>query len=451
MTNSETKNFSQNVSSSYHLEDRGKCNKNTCANARNVPKLRFKGYNYEWKHYRLKDITTRITRKNKKFESDRPLTISAIDGLIDQKDYFNRQIASKDMSGYYLLKNGEFAYNKSYSNGFPYGSIKRLNKYDKGALSTLYICFSLQNICSDFLEKYFETDKWYKEIYMIAVEGARNHGLLNISVEDFFNTMHKFPNIEEQEKIASFLTLIDKKIEKQKELVELLKKYKRGLLSAIFSQKLRFKDDNGNDYPAWEEKSLNNIFDTVTDFVAAGSFADLRKNVQYNEKPDFAQLVRTIDLKNNFKNKDFVFVNELAFKYLWRVNLSEDALILPNIGANIGEVYYINSFKLPYKHNVLGPNAILLKSSNNNLYYLYSKCLTDNFRKLLFLQVGASGQPKFNKTDLKKIKIKISINIDEQNKISDFLSKFDDKIQQEESTLNYLQMYKKGLLQQLFI
>ena len=439
------------MTSSYHLEDRGKCNKNTCANARNVPKLRFKGYNYEWKHYRLKDITTRITRKNKKFESDRPLTISAIDGLIDQKDYFNRQIASKDMSGYYLLKNGEFAYNKSYSNGFPYGSIKRLNKYDKGALSTLYICFSLQNICSDFLEKYFETDKWYKEIYMIAVEGARNHGLLNISVEDFFNTMHKFPNIEEQEKIASFLTLIDKKIEKQKELVELLKKYKRGLLSAIFSQKLRFKDDNGNDYPAWEEKSLNNIFDTVTDFVAAGSFADLRKNVQYNEKPDFAQLVRTIDLKNNFKNKDFVFVNELAFKYLWRVNLSEDALILPNIGANIGEVYYINSFKLPYKHNVLGPNAILLKSSNNNLYYLYSKCLTDNFRKLLFLQVGASGQPKFNKTDLKKIKIKISINIDEQNKISDFLSKFDDKIQQEESTLNYLQMYKKGLLQQLFI
>ena len=247
------------MTSSYHLEDRGKCNKNACANTCNVPKLRFKGYNYEWKHYRLKDITTRITRKNKKLESDRPLTISAIDGLIDQKDYFNRQIASKDMSGYYLLKNGEFAYNKSYSNGFPYGSIKRLNKYDKGALSTLYICFSLQNICSDFLEKYFETDKWYKEIYMIAVEGARNHGLLNISVEDFFNTMHKFPNIEEQEKIASFLTLIDKKIEKQKELVELLKKYKRGLLSAIFSQKLRFKDDNGNNYPAWEEKRLENI------------------------------------------------------------------------------------------------------------------------------------------------------------------------------------------------
>ena len=259
------------------------------------------------------------------------------------------------------------------------------------------------------------------------------------------------PHLPEQEKIASFLTLIDKKIGKQKELVELLKKYKRGLLSQIFSQKLRFKDENWNNYPDWEEKTLNNIFDTVTDFVAAGSFADLRKNVQYNEKPDFAQLVRTIDLKNNFKNKDFVFISESAYNYLWRVNLNEDALILPNIGANIGEVYYICSFKLPYKNNVLGPNAILLKSSNNNLYYLYSRCLTDNFRKQLFLQVGASGQPKFNKTDLKKIKIKISINIDEQNKISEFLSKFDEKILQEERILDKLQNYKKGLLQQMFI
>lgn len=173
--------------------------------------------------------------------------------------------------------------------------------------------------------------------------------------------------------------------------------------------------------------------------------------MKYNKKPDFAQLVRTIDLKNNFKNKEFVFVNESAYKYLWKVNLNENALILPNIGANIGEVYYINSLKLPYKNNVLGPNAILLKSSNNNLYYLYSRCLTDNFRKQLFLQVGASGQPKFNKTDLKKIKIKISINIDEQSKITDFLSKFDDKIQREECKLNNLHTYKQGLLQQMFI
>ena len=441
------------MTSSYHLEDRGKCNKNTSANTHNVPKLRFKGYNDEWKHLNLKSITKMIkdgTHGSYKDLSEGIPLLSAKDiengkviisddcrkiSISDYNDiYKNYSLEIDDILLTIVGTIGRVAIVSDLTNQYAFQrsvGILRANEHN----SPNFILYLLQ---TDFIKKQF-----YSKVNQSAQGGIYLDTLGKI---DF-----KIPAKKEQEKIASFLTLIDKKIEKQKELVELLKKYKRGLLSAIFSQKLRFKDDNGNDYPAWEEKSLNNIFDTVTDFVAAGSFADLRKNVQYNEKPDFAQLVRTIDLKNNFKNKDFVFVNELAFKYLWRVNLSEDALILPNIGANIGEVYYINSFKLPYKHNVLGPNAILLKSSNNNLYYLYSKCLTDNFRKLLFLQVGASGQPKFNKTDLKKIKIKISINIDEQNKISDFLSKFDDKIQQEESTLNYLQMYKKGLLQQLFI
>ena len=415
MTNSETKNFSQNVSSSYHLEDRGKCNKNTCANARNVPKLRFKGYNYEWKHYRLKDITTRITRKNKKFESDRPLTISAIDGLIDQKDYFNRQIASKDMSGYYLLKNGEFAYNKSYSNGFPYGSIKRLNKYDKGALSTLYICFSLQNICSDFLEKYFETDKWYKEIYMIAVEGARNHGLLNISVEDFFNTMHKFPNIEEQEKIASFLTLIDKKIEKQKELVELLKKYKRGLLSAIFSQKLRFKDDSGNNYPAWEEKRLENILKI--------KHGKSQKEIECNngEYPILAtggEIGRTNS-------------------YLW-----DKPCVLIGRKGTIDKPQYMDT---PFwTVDTLFYSEVFKENNAKYLYYLFN---TINWKKY----DESTGVPSISAKTIKRIKVTLSINYSEQLAISKILSKFDDKIQQEEFMLKKLQNYKKGLLQQMFI
>ena len=415
MTNSDTKNFSQNVSSSYHLEDRGKCNKNTCANARNVPKLRFKGYNDEWKHYRLKDITTRITRKNKKLESDRPLTISAIDGLIDQKDYFNRQIASKDMSGYYLLKNGEFAYNKSYSNGFPYGSIKRLNKYDKGALSTLYICFSLQNICSDFLEKYFETDKWYKEIYMIAVEGARNHGLLNISVEDFFNTMHKFPNIEEQEKIASFLTLIDKKIEKQKELVELLKKYKRGLLSAIFSQKLRFKDDNGNNYPAWEEKRLENILKI--------KHGKSQKEIECNngEYPILATGGEIGRTNSYLWDKPCVLIG--------RKGTIDKPQYMDTPFWTVDTLFYSEVFK------------------ENNAKYLYFLFNTINWKKY----DESTGVPSLSAKTIERIKVKSSVNYAEQVAISEFLSKFDEKILQEECILDKLQNYKKGLLQQMFI
>ena len=448
MTNSEIKNFSQNVSSSYHLKDKDKCNKNACASTCNVPKLRFKGYNDEWKHFRLKDIVKIYdgTHQTPNYIDDgiKFVSVENIGNLEGTNKYISKVDYDKDfkikpeINDILMTRIGDIgtpAIIDTKENYAYYVSLALL----KADQEILFPKFFVQRILSEP----FQHELWKRTLHVAFPKKINKNEIGECNV--FICSK------SEQEKIASFLTLIDKKIEKQKKLVELLKKYKRGLLSQIFSQNLRFKDNDGNDYPAWEEKTINNIFDTVTDFVAAGSFADLRKNVLYNEKPDFAQLVRTVDLKNNFKNKDFVFVSKSAYKYLWRVNLNEDALILPNIGANIGEVYYIYSFKLPYKNNVLGPNAILLKSSNNNLYYLYSGCLTDNFRKQLFLQVGASGQPKFNKTDFKKIKIKISINIDEQSKISKILSKFDDKIQQEECILNNLQTYKKGLLQQMFI
>ncbi len=139
------------------------------------------------------------------------------------------------MSGYYLLKNGEFAYNKSYSVGYDFGSIKRLDRYPMGALSTLYICFALKRHESDFIKAYFDSLKWYREIYMISAEGARNHGLLNVPTEEFFDTKHYLPeNTDEQRKIADFLIALDRRIETQQSLVDNLKKYKRGVMQRIF-------------------------------------------------------------------------------------------------------------------------------------------------------------------------------------------------------------------------
>ena len=190
---------------------------------------------------KLSDFTMRIMRKNTTNATDIPLTISSKEGLINQNDFFNKQVASKDMSGYYLLHRGEYAYNKSYSVGYDFGSIKRLEKYDMGALSTLYICFALTKFNSDFIKHYFDSLKWYREIYMISAEGARNHGLLNVPTEDFFATLHTLPTDEaEQAKIASFLDALTARIEKQRSLVENLKKYKRGLLSTIFSKVTTF-------------------------------------------------------------------------------------------------------------------------------------------------------------------------------------------------------------------
>jgi len=140
------------------------------------------------------------------------------------------------MSGYYLLKNGEFAYNKSYSVGYDFGSIKRLDRYPMGALSTLYICFALKRHESDFIKSYFDSLKWYREIYMISAEGARNHGLLNVPTEEFFDTKHYLPeNTDEQKKIADFLIALDRRIETQQSLVDNLKKYKRGVTAKLIA------------------------------------------------------------------------------------------------------------------------------------------------------------------------------------------------------------------------
>ena len=214
-----------------------------------VPELRFSSYDDSWTAEKLSDFTVRVTRKNSKNQTDLPLTISSKDGLVDQVTFFNKKVSSKDMSGYYLLQKGEFAYNKSYSNGYDFGSIKRLERYEMGALSTLYICFALTKYCSDYIRHYFDSLKWYRQIYIISAEGARNHGLLNVPTDDFFATTHYLSqSLSEQEKIAAFLSLVDARIEKQRQLVESLKKYKRGALSRIF-----------NDIEDWEKSEAKDI------------------------------------------------------------------------------------------------------------------------------------------------------------------------------------------------
>ena len=163
-----------------------------------------------WEQRKLREVAHRVIQKNEGNQSDLPLTISAQHGLVDQRDYFNNQVASRDMSGYYLLENGEFAYNKSTSGDSPWGAIKRLIKYEKGCLSTLYICFGLDLGDPDFLVTYYETNRWHGAVQMIAAEGARNHGLLNIAPDDFFETVLTLPcSTEEQKQIGCFFTQLN--------------------------------------------------------------------------------------------------------------------------------------------------------------------------------------------------------------------------------------------------
>ncbi len=203
----------------------------------NVPTLRFAEYIDEWHKYALSDFATRITRRNKNNESSLPLTISAQYGLVDQITFFNKTVASVDLSGYYLLYNGDFAYNKSYSNDYAWGAVKRLDKYEKGCLSSLYFVFHpTDKVDSDYLTHYFETSKWHKGISDIAGEGARNHGLLNMAVDDYFATKHYLPSLSEQKKIACFLNLITKRIEIQNKIISKYETLIKGISCDYFSK-----------------------------------------------------------------------------------------------------------------------------------------------------------------------------------------------------------------------
>ena len=200
-----------------------------------VPEIRLDGFEGEWVEKRLKDISKRVTRKNNDLVSERALTISAQFGLIDQEEFFQKKIASKDVSGYYLIKKGEFAYNKSYSTGYPLGAIKRLDKYENGVLSTLYILFKAVDLDSDYLAHYYESDKWHREVSMCAAEGARNHGLLNIVPADFFNTRLVVPKeLEEQRAIGSYFSNLDNLIVAHQEKISQLENLKKKLLQDMF-------------------------------------------------------------------------------------------------------------------------------------------------------------------------------------------------------------------------
>ncbi|MFR8237537.1 MAG: restriction endonuclease subunit S [Dorea sp.] len=170
--------------------------------------------------------------------SELPLTISAQYGLIDQNEFFDKRVASKDVSGYYLIENGEFAYNKSTSTDAPWGAIKRLERYENGVLSTLYIVFRIKDdasIDSDFLVSYYSTNLWHKGIHEIAAEGARNHGLLNIAPTDFFDTKLAIPqDVEEQCRIGQCFTKLEALITLHQRKLKILKNIKKSMLEKIF-------------------------------------------------------------------------------------------------------------------------------------------------------------------------------------------------------------------------
>lgn len=206
-------------------------------------KKRLRGFNGEWKKIRLKEAFDRVTRKNSE-KNTNVVTVSAHRGFVKQTDFFNKVIASELLDNYFLLEKGEFVYNKSYSKGYDWGATKRLKEFEKAVVTTLYICFKLNddtNYSPEFFEQFFEAGILERGLTKIAPEGGRAHGLLNVTPSDFFNLEVLVPEHKEQIAISGVLTAANKEIETLKSQLELYRQQKKGLMQVLLTGTVRVK------------------------------------------------------------------------------------------------------------------------------------------------------------------------------------------------------------------
>ena len=373
-----------------------------------VPAIRFAGFTDPWEQRKLGDIAERVTRKNENNESDLPLTISAQHGLIDQRLFFNAQVASRDMSGYYLLRQGEFAYNKSTSADSPWGAIKRLTRYEKGCVSTLYICFALLNANPDYLVTYYETNRWHKAVQMIAAEGARNHGLLNIAPDDFFDTMVSLPESQaEQQTIGAFFSRLDSLITLHQRKYDKLVIFKKSMLEKMFPKdgesvpEIRFA---GFTDP-WEQRKLGEIVSigagAPPSAFSAGNFLYVKVD-DLNESSHFqfdsAQRVDANTAVKPIRKGSIIFAKR-------------GAAILGNKVRVLGKTAYIDTNMMALEPRGVDADFLWLFINQTGLYRI----------------ADTSTIPQINNKHIEPYPVDIP-NMAEQQAIGTFFSRLDDLI-----------------------
>jgi len=237
-----------NVSSSNGLEKR--------------PKLRFPGFDEPWQTTLLSSVFAKNTQKNADGRITNVICNSAKQGLIPQREYFDKDIANSDnTNGYYIIEENDFVYNPRKSADAPYGPISSYKYTEAGIVSPLYLCFrAKKEINPAFFEWYFQSPAWHRYVYMSGDSGAR-HDRVSIKDDIFFAMPICLPSAHEQERIASFLERVDQRIEKQRALVDALKKYKRGVIQQVFAGR---KGTGKACYPEWQQSSLGEYFTEQT-------------------------------------------------------------------------------------------------------------------------------------------------------------------------------------------
>ncbi|MCA1011767.1 restriction endonuclease subunit S [Halobacillus halophilus] len=399
-----------------------------------------------WSFAPLRSIVCRITEKNEN-RSENVLTISARDGLVNQRDYFNKSVASKNLSKYVYLRKGDFAYNKSYSNGFPYGAIKRLEKYPVGIVSTLYICFrnSSESIDNEFLKYLFDSPLWHNEVRMIAKEGGRAHGLLNIGINEFFDIMLPIPPRKEQQKIAEILSSVDEAIEKTEQIIAQTEKVSKGLMQQLFTKGIGYSEFKKSSFgmipKGWEEVQMNEISGSIRNgFVGTASpyYSTDENSIPYlmsnNVRKNKLDLNKLVHVDKSFHDK-----NQKSI-------LSKGDLLTVQSG-HIGTTCVVTD-----EFDGANCHALIVTSlSSSNVipeYISYFLNSFEGYRRLRGIFVGSTIK-HINVKDFKKLYLPIPSSIDEQIQIVKILKSMDFKTDNEKKKVESLLKLKEGLMQQL--
>jgi len=385
----------------------------------------------EWKYKKFHELFDRITERNNR-KNDNVLTISAQDGLVAQNQFFNKIVASENKSNYYFIQKGDFAYNKSYSKGYPFGAFKRLKNYDQGIVSPLYICFrGKSNIITDFYEQYFESGYFNREINSIAQEGARNHGLLNMSLSDFYNTKLIYPTILEQKKIADILSTWDEAIDLQNKLIL----QKKNLLSSLALSLVKNHKSLVNFQSSWRKVSLNEVFFERKEY----GYED--ENIELYS----LTIENGVTAKTDRYNREFLVKSD---KKKYKVAKYRDLVFNPQ-NLRYGAI------ALNYNENpvLLSPIYATLELRDNDKYDLeYFNFLLTSKEMIKFYDSIAEGTLIERMT----VKPEIFLNqefsippVDEQRKISQILMEMRNEISLLENDIVLKKSQKKGLMQQL--
>lgn len=383
----------------------------------------------EWKEYKLDDLFGRIIRKNIDLESNNVLTISAQHGLINQEEFFNKSVAGKNLKNYYLLKKGEFAYNKSYSAGYPMGATKILEKYDEGIVSTLYICFKSKSqlVYNKYFKYFFESKEYYDELTQIVQEGARNHGLLNVSVKDFFNIKVKLPTLKEQEKIVNILEKVDLIIEKYEKLLAEKDQFIKSQFVEMFIK---------TNYP---RITLNEISSVKGEYGLSVS------SKSYDES--LGRYIRITDINDDGTlNTDCT--SPMTDKNIENYILKEGDILFARTGGTVGKTYKyrLSDGKCSYAGYCI---RFRIVSDKTNVDYIYAYTKTNEYKNWIKDRQRVGAQPNINSNEYGN-ELKIPLPPKEKQKEFIELNQLIDKqkFELEKQKQNYIKL-KKGLMQQL--